>query len=136
MSDLETLGNALERTKTYLEATENQLNEYGKLQLKVVRFLVANLENFKQAFLSLNRGQQEKLSLSLSKIHSFMGKTISKTSHMETKAVRMCINSLEKSIENFNERNFPFGESKVDDMRARLNELKATFEELVQKISK
>lgn len=48
----------------------------------------------------------------------------------------MCINSLEKSIENFNERNFPFGEPKVDEMRARLNELKATFEELVQKISK
>ena len=48
----------------------------------------------------------------------------------------MCINSLEKSIECFKERNFPFGESKVNDMRARLNELKATFEELVQKVSK
>ena len=136
MSDLETLGNALERTKTYLEATENQLNEYGKLQLKVVRFLVANLEHFKKAFLSLNRGQQEKLSLSLSIIQSYMKNSISKTSQLETKAVQMCINSLEKSIECFKERNFPFGESKVDDMRARLNELKATFEELVQKISK
>ena len=82
MSDLKTLGNALERTKTYLEATENQLNEYGKLQLKVVRFLVANLENFKKAFLSLNRGQQEKLSLSLSKINSLMNKTKSQTSHI------------------------------------------------------
>jgi hypothetical protein len=136
MADLVTLGNALERTRTYLEATENQLNEYGKLQLKVVRFLVANLEHFKKAFLSLNRGQQEKLSLSLSKINSLMSKTNSKTSHMETKAVQMCINSLEKSIECFKERNFPFGEPKVDEMRARLNELKATFEELVQKISK
>ena len=134
MADLETFGNALERTKLFLEATENQLNEYGKLQLKVVRFLVVNLNNFKKAFLSLNRGQQEKLSLSLSKTTIFMKKNNSRITHMET--VLMCINSLEKSIENFNERNFPFGEPKVDEMRARLNELKATFEELVQKISK
>ncbi|MBO7557327.1 MAG: hypothetical protein J6T52_02425 [Bacteroidaceae bacterium] len=82
MEDIGILCNALERTKSYLEATENQLNEYGKLQLKVVRFLVANLENFKKAFLSLNRGQQEKLSLSLSKINSLMNKAKSNTSHI------------------------------------------------------
>ncbi len=135
MEDIGILCNALERTKSYLEATENQLNEYGKLQLKVVRFLVANLEQFKKAFLSLNREQQEKLSLSLSKIQNFMKQSILKTSHKETKAVQICISSLEKRIESFNERNFPFGEPKIDDMRARLNELKATFEELVEKIS-
>jgi len=82
MEDIGILCNALERTKSYLEATENQLNEYGKLQLKVVRFLVANLENFKKAFLSLNRGQQEKLSLSLSKKNSLMNKAKSNTSHI------------------------------------------------------